>query len=159
VAKPTQRDKIREAITALREGTGPRPDLADAVEARHATDAAGQRTTETLPVWVSKGTWDRAEVKATSEGRNRVAVVDEGFAELLAGNWVPKRPARAGYGKAEGDDTKRASRTLRFRSERLAEVSTYLDANAARIGWAPSVRQVAAVYLEEYAPPEDTAGE
>lgn len=151
---PTQRDLIREAVDALRAGTGPRPDLADAVQHFTSTAAAAERKTSTLPLYISKATWARAKRKATAEGRTRSDVIEDGYRELLAGRFTPARPARSDWGSGAGDAKGTVSIRLREGlAELVDQVAAYIPADPLEFIWEASPAQVAVAWLEQYAPP------
>jgi hypothetical protein len=151
---PTQRDQVREAIAALRAGTSPRPDLADAVD-QFFTAVTSPRQSETLPMYLAKETWRLAEEKAEREGRKRANVIEEGFTEFLAGRWFPKRWPRVRQGQDAAGPKITAS--VRVKSDRLREMEEYAAANAARGGWEPSPAQVAVAWVKQYVDAEPIA--
>jgi hypothetical protein len=151
---PSQRDQVREAIAALRAGTSPRPDLADAVD-KFFTAVTSPRQSETVPMYLPKETWRRAEEKATQEGRKRANVIEEGYTEFLAGRWLPTRWPRGRVTDAEAGP--RITASIRVKTDRLRELEEYAAANPALIGWEPSPAQVAAAWIKQYVDAEPVA--
>ncbi|RPE39701.1 hypothetical protein EDD90_2718 [Streptomyces sp. Ag109_O5-1] len=114
---------IEDAIGALRDGTGPRPDLADAVQ-----ELADQRYKE----WSGTGTTvpfkaDIDLLARVGEGRLEKVVAD-GCARFLVGELEPVRTVRGAAG------AKRPT-SVRVDNDLLARVTARCDELSERLGW------------------------
>lgn len=132
---PAQTELLTEAAELL-DGLG-KPEHAAAVRDARAEvtrSKAREDLNPTFTVYVRTSTWSNAQKAGAIP-----ALVEEGFAALLAGRFKPKPPARGGQ---KGTYSARAPR------ERHEQVTAYVTKHAKQLGWTPSSKQVAAAWLE-----------
>jgi hypothetical protein len=122
--KPTASQLLTEAIGALRAGTGPRPDLADAVQ-----ELAEQR----LRNWTGAG-GTIVSFRADSDllakvGDGRLSqVAEQGCQRFLEGQLEPARTVRAAAGT-------KAPTSVRIDDGLLARVDTRCKELSTQVGW------------------------
>lgn len=111
-------------------------ELAKAVRDARAqlTKPKASKDSPTLPLYLRRDTWERAQAAGST-----MDAVENGFAALLAGRFLPKPLPRGGE---KGKFSSRAS------VQRTAQVEAYVADHADELGWTPSASLVAAAWLE-----------
>lgn len=152
--------RARLTVAADRLRTNGDTDLADAVDAVLAPRGwellrKPEKTTAADPnlaIFMNKAVKDAIYTSAEEAGENLARVVEEGFRQFIAGEFVPAKPLRS----VRGSETVKENLNIRPSNELRQQVQALCPARSQELGWNVTPGLVAAAWLyEEYGITDD----